>query len=168
MSRTARFLKDGENYYIESQSNANQKIFKMHSDFECYIELLKKYKSRFRINVYAYCLVPTAIRLIVCAENSSALPLFMQGVNQSYALFYKRKYNAMGKVWRQRYKSVLIEGDRGLFENIKSVEFIPVKEGRLQSPIEYAWSSCASRILGTKGIVDPIPSNEIHLDKVIF
>ncbi len=168
MSRTARFLKDGGYYYIESQSNKNQKIFRMRTDFERYIELIKKYKMKFRIDVYAYCLIPTTIRLIVCFRNSSAFPFFMQGLNQSYALFYKRKYNIVGKVWGQRYKSVLIQGDQSLFENIKSIEFIPVKEGWTRSPIEYLWSSCAHRILGLNGFIDAVPSREIHLDKIMF
>ncbi len=168
MSRTARFLKDGGCYHIQSQSNRSQKIFKMRSDFERYVGFLKKYKLKFRVSIYAYCLTPTTSHLIVSPRNSHALPLFMQGINQSYALFFNGKYNGWGKVWGQRYKSVFIGSDYDLFESIKFVEFIPIKEGQSHSPIEYLWSSCASRILGLKGVIDPVPSREIHLDKVIF
>ena len=154
MIRMARFLKEGGCYLIQSHSYRNQKIFKMNSDFEQYIKLLKKYKARFQVNVYGYCLTPMAAYLIIQPRDSYALPSFMQGINQSYALFYNKRYNGVGKVWGQRYKSTLINGDQDLFEHIKSVEFIPVKENRAQSPVEYLWSSYTERILGSQSIVD--------------
>ena len=166
MSRAARFLEDGKFYYIQSHSYKNQRIFKMNLDCEQYIKLLRKYKLRFRIGLYAYCLTPTTAHLMVYPRNSYTLPLFMQGINQSYALFFNSRYNGMGKVWGQRYKSVLINGHRDLFEGIKSIEFIPVKEGRSQSPVEYLWSSCTNRVLGSEGIIDPVPSDGINLERV--
>lgn len=168
MSRKGRFLKDGSCYYIQTQSCRNQKIFKMDFDCEQYIKLLKKYKLQFQISVYAYCLMPRTAYLIVYSSNSQKLPLFMQCVNQSYALFYNRRYNGMGKVWGQRYKSVLINNDHDLIGSIKSIEFIPVKKERSQSPFEYQWSSCTNRILGPAGIVDPLPLREINLSEVLI
>lgn len=167
VSRTARFLKDGSCYYVQTQSYRNQKIFKMDFDCEQYIKMLKKYKLRFQISVYAYCLLPTTAHLIVHPCNSHKLPLFMQCINQSYALFFNRRYNGIGKMWGQRYKSVLINNDRDLIESVKSIEFIPVKEERSQSPFEYPWSSCANRILGSGGIIDPLPLREINLSEVL-
>ena len=168
MSRVARFLKDGGCYYVQTQSHRNQKIFKMDFDYEQYIKLLKKYKLRFRISIYAYCLTPTTAYLIAHPGNSHKLPLFMQCMNQSYALFFNRRYNGMGKVWGQRYKSVLIGNDHDLFESVKSIEFIPVKEERSQSPLEYLWSSCANRILDSGGIIDPFPMREVSLSEVLI
>lgn len=168
MSRTARFLQEGGCYYIQVQSCRNQKIFKMDSDFEQYIKMLKKYKIRFQINVYAYCLTPTTTHLVVQPTQAHKLSLFMQCMNQGYALFFNRRYNGTGKVWGQRYKSVLINNGYDLVASVKSIEFIPVKEERAQSPFGYQWSSCANRILGLGGIIDPLPLREIKLSEVLI
>jgi putative transposase len=128
-------------------------------DCERYVQLLRKYKMKFRVRIYAYCLIPTAAHLIVHPENAYMLPLFMQGIHQSYALFFRNRYNGTGKVWGQRYKSTLVNGDDDLFTRIKSIEFIPVKEYRSHSPVEYPWSSCADRVQGLSGIVDHLPAD---------
>jgi putative transposase len=166
MSRTARVLKDGMFYYIQSQSSENRKIFLMNSDFEHYIGLIAKYKARFKVEIYAYCLTPTAAHLVVYPAESRVLSLFMQNIKQGYALFYNGKYNGKGKVWGQRFKSILIGTDRGLVEAIKSVEFIPVKEGRTPSVLEYPWSSTANRVLGPTGILDPLLAEKVSLSVV--
>lgn len=157
MVRIARFLKDGVCYYIRSQSYRRQTIFKTDSDYERYIRLLKKYKLRYRINIYGYCLLPATVHLIVHPSNSEKLPLFMQGMNQSYAMYFNVYYRRTGKVWGQRYKSNLICSDHELIQCIKMIEFLPIKTGQVNSPMEYAWSSCSFRVMGSDSIVDPMP-----------
>ncbi|MCK4882448.1 MAG: transposase [Candidatus Omnitrophica bacterium] len=168
MSRTARLLKDGSYYYVQTQSYKNQKVFKMDSDYEQYIKMLRKYKQRFAISIYAYCLTPAATYLVVHPSQSHKLPSFMQCMNQAYALFFNRRYNGIGKVWGQRYKSILIDNDHNLLGTVKSVEFIPVKEDRTPSPFGYQWSSCANRILGVGGLIDPLPLSEISVSEVLL
>jgi len=135
----------------------------MNADFERYIALIAQHKARFQVDLYAYCLTPTTIHLIVYPHDSRMLSLFVQSVHQGYAVFFNGKYNGRGKVWGQRYKSIVINSDRGLFESIKSVEFIAVKEGLCQSVSEYPWSSYATRVLGMKGIVEPPPAEKVVL-----
>jgi len=157
MSRMARFLKDEVCYYVRSQSYRKQKIFKTKSDYEQYIRLLKKYKVRYQVNVYGYCLLSMEVYLIIHPSNSKNLPCFMQGLQQSYALYFNTRYNKAGKVWRQRFKSDLINNDSALVKCIKLVEFIPVQRYRSLTPMQYAWSSCSMRVLGSDKIVDSIP-----------
>jgi REP element-mobilizing transposase RayT len=157
MGRIARFLKDGVCYYIQSRSNQNRKIFKADPDYERYIRLLKKYKLRYQINIYGYCLLPAEAHLIVHPSDSGNLPLFMQGVNQSYAIYYNICYRRVGKVWGQRFQSNLIYSDHDLIRHIKMIEFLPVQVNRACSPTEHPWSSCTFRIMGSDSIIDPAP-----------
>jgi putative transposase len=157
MARTARFLKDGVCYYIQSRGSGNQKIFREGPDYARYVCLLRKYKLRFRVGIYGYCLMPAAVHLVAHPADARDLPLFMQGIHQSYALFFNGRYKRKGKVWGQRYQSVLINRNGGLFECVKSVEFIPVKAKQSRSPVEYPWSSCSFRVLGSNGIIDTMP-----------
>lgn len=157
MVRMARFLKDGVCYYIQSQGYRNQAIFKTDSDYKRYIQLLKKYKLRYQINIYGYCLLPAEVHLLVHPGNSEKLPLFMQGMHQSYAMYFNMCYRRTGKVWGQRYKSNLICNDHRLIEHIKMIEFLPVRINKAGSPMEYLWSSCSFRVMGSDSIVDSMP-----------
>lgn len=163
MARLARFLKDGICYYIRSRGRGNQKVFLEDADYARYVGLLKKYKLRFRVGVYGYCLMPAAAHLVVHPADPRDLPLFMQGLHQSYALFFNGRYKRNGKVWGQRYQSAPIHSDRDLFDCVKSVEFIPVKSKQARSPAEYPWSSCSFRILGADSLIDAVPPAGIAL-----
>jgi len=81
----------------------------------------------------------------------------MQGVQQSYALYFNIRYKRTGKVWGQRYESVALFSDSDLIECIKSVEFIPVCKDYVSVPMQYEYSSCSVRILGSDKIVDSMP-----------
>jgi len=157
MARTARFLKDGVCYYIQSQGYRSRTIFKTDSDYERYIQLLKKNKLRYQISIYGYCLLPTEVHLIVHPRDAGKLPIFMQGINQSYAMNFNMSHRRVGKVWGQRYKSDLICNDHDLIRQIKIIEFLPVHVNKSHSPMEYLWSSCSSRIMGSEGVVDSMP-----------
>lgn len=140
----------------------------MDEDCARYIGLLKKYKARFRVRLYAYCLMPTTVALIVHPENARQLSAFMQCMNQSYAMYFNRKYNGVGSVWGQRFKSTVIADDHDLLATVKSLEFIPVREERCASPFEYPWSSCAKRILGAGGVIDPVPVREVNVAELLI
>ena len=157
MGRKARFLKDGGCYYIQIQSFLGKEIFKEDHDYRWIIQLFRRYKLRYGVNVYAYCLLPMEVHLIVHPRESRNLPQFMQGVNQAYAKHFNCKYNHSGKVWGQRYRSALIHNDKDLVDAVKLVEFIPVEKKQSCSPTEYPWSSCSLRILGSGSIIDTMP-----------
>lgn len=157
MARTARFLKDGVCYYIQSQGYQSRTIFKADSDYERYIQLLKKNKLRYQISIYGYCLLPTEVHLIVHPRDAGKLPIFMQGINQSYAMSFNMSHRRVGKVWGQRYKSNVICDDCALIEKLKMVEFLPVRTNKVRFPMQYSWSSCSFRVMGGETIIDSFP-----------
>ncbi|OGX36552.1 MAG: hypothetical protein A3C36_06015 [Omnitrophica WOR_2 bacterium RIFCSPHIGHO2_02_FULL_52_10] len=165
MGRSARFLKDGVCYFVQTHSFMGKEILKTDADYGRIMRTIKKYKVRYSVCLYAYCLVPTGVYLILHPNDALQLPLFMQGVKQAYALYFNRKYKTGGKVWHQRFKSALIYNDKDLVNAIQLVESIPVQERRSPSPAEYPWSSCTYRILGSASIVDAMPPEN---SKVIF
>ena len=157
MGRSARFLKDGVCYFVQTHSFMGQEILKADADYGHIMRLLKRYKARHGVRMYAYCLMPMAVYLITHPSDARQLPLFMQGVNQAYAMYFNRKYKSGGKVWQQRFKSTLIHNDQDLMSSIHLVESIPVQARRSNVPAEYPWSSCTYRILGSASIVDVMP-----------
>jgi putative transposase len=157
MSRTARFLKDDVCYHVRSESHNNEKIFRSDEDYERFIQILRKYKLRFFVHIYGFCLMSRSVHLILHPKETRHLSNFMQGVNQSYTLYFNVKYKRHGRLWRERFKSVYLDNDYDLMNCIKYLEFIPVREKMANSPVEYPWSSCTFRVLGPKSVLDSRP-----------
>ena len=151
MSRTARFLKNEICYHVMTHAHHGCEIFSSEADYRYYCRLLKRYKVRFAIHIFAFCLMSRDVHLVVQPTEAKNLSLFMQRVNQAYALYFNKKYQKQGPLWRGRFKSVMIDHDFDLFECIKYVEFYPVRSAITHSPVEYPWSSCSLRILGNTG-----------------
>ncbi|MFA5088125.1 MAG: transposase [Candidatus Omnitrophota bacterium] len=155
MARKARFLSEQVCYYVISTASQRQDIFIEDTDYRYYLRLVKKYKARFGVLVLGYCLLPGSAHLVAQFSQPQNISAFMQGVNQSFSLYFNRKHKSQGRVWKDRFRSIAIERAEDLFDCIKYVEFKPVKENFVLSPVEYSWSSCALRILGYhNGILD--------------
>jgi len=163
MARSARFLKEGVCYYVQSVSFMDKEILVEHSDYQWFMRLIQRFKRKYEVHVYAYSLLGTGVYFVLHPGSPRYLPVFMKALKQAYAAYFNRKYGNMGRVWGQRYKSVMIHNDTELFDAIKLVEFIPVREKRALSPVEYFWSSCSVRILGAGSLVDTMPPGSLTL-----
>jgi REP-associated tyrosine transposase len=82
MARRPRLLASGVLYHVIVRGNHRQKTFLNESDYQAYLERLGRYRKRLAVMVYAYCLMPNHVHLLV---ESSEQPLakFMQGLQQS-------------------------------------------------------------------------------------
>ena len=76
----------------------------------------------------------------------------LQGLNGGYTGYFNRKYNRVGHLFQGRYKAILVEGERYLVELSRYVHLNPVREGMLEAPEEYPWSSYPGYILKRKMI----------------
>ncbi len=153
--RTARLLKDHSFYHVIACGYQDQHVFAEEKDYQTYLNLMLKYKRRFQIKIYGFCLMPDHLYLVLRCPRGSQLSSFMQGVNQSYAMYFNSHYKRNGRLWRGRFKSVLLEKDSEIWECLKCIEFFPVILRITDSPANYSWSSYYSRMLGDPlGIID--------------
>ena len=72
----------------------------------------------------------------------------MQSLNQSYTIWFNKKYDKNGHLWQGRFKSMVVTKNEYLLDCINYIELNPVRANLVQNPSEYIWSSYASRILG--------------------
>ena len=95
------------------------------------------------------------IHLIVMPKIQAELSKFMQGLTQTYSIWFNEKYKKVGRLWQGRFKSMVIKKDEYFFECVYYVELNPVRAGLAASPADWPWSSYRERILGEKnGILD--------------
>lgn len=145
MGRAPRLQFPGACYYIELQGNNRQDIFMSNQDRRYFLSLLRTYKERCGLKVYAYCLMPHEAYLVI--ETSEAnLSSVMQGFNTVYTKYFNSAHNTSGHVFRGRYKALLVDKDRMLSEVTRFVHLKPA-DGKLHAkPWRYQWSSCAAYV----------------------
>lgn len=142
MPRTARVAPKEYLYHILTRGNNRQDVFKDEKDYKKYLEILKKYKDKYKFKLYHYVFMTNHIHLVIePKEEGGSLAEIMKGINLSYAQYYKRRYNYTGHFWQDRYKSIIISKDNYLLACGSYVELNPVRARIVEDPKEYTWSS---------------------------
>jgi putative transposase len=142
MPRTARIAPQEFVYHVLTRGNNKQDIFKDEEDFQKYIDILKKYKGKYRFKLYHYVLMTNHVHLVIeTTGEGGELSQIMKGINISYAQYFKTKYKYTGHFWQDRFKSIIISKDEYLHACGSYVELNPVRAGMVQEPKEYLWSS---------------------------
>lgn len=141
MPRTARITIDNTCYHIITRGNQKQPVFKDNKDYEKYLSLLTRYKKRYKFKLYAFCLMPNHIHLILEIPQGDTLNKIMRGLNLSYTLYFNYTHKTVGHLWQDRYKSKIIERDSYLIDCINYIENNPLRASIVEQLSQYRWSS---------------------------
>lgn len=150
MPRSARILLGNACYHIISRGNQKQQIFLEKADYEAYLKLLARYKMRNRFKLYGYCLMVNHVHLIMEPRHPRDLAKIMHGLNLAYSIRFNTKYEKVGHLWQDRFKSMVIQKDEYLLACINYIELNPIRANVVKEPLEYQWSSYRSRVLGNE------------------
>ena len=134
-------------FHLITRGNNGMTVFQDDLDFEYYLSLLRRYKERYCIKLYAYCLMINHVHLLIGAGQNGNLSYFMHALNFGYSIYHKGRHNRMGHLWQGRYKSYVIEREKYLITCIQYIEGNPVKAGLVSDGSEYPWSSYRSRTI---------------------
>jgi len=148
MARSSRLLMRNSSYHIITRGIRRDNIFLCDGDFEKYLSCLWKYKNKFNINIYAYCLMSNHVHILTDPADPVNLKKMMHGLNLSYATYFNYKYKKCGHLWQNRYKSSLVQKDDYLINVISYIEYNPIRANICTRAEDYPWSSYRSRVLG--------------------
>ncbi len=149
MPRPPRISLEDALYYITSRCIYNQDIFKEEADYNAYFELLKKYKEQYKFKLYAYALMPNHFHLLLelpdCGEEDfkGGISEIMHGLNSSYTKYFNGKYGRKGHLFRDRFKTALVEKDPYLLKLTAYIHLNPQKNNLVFSAKDYPYSSYA-------------------------
>lgn len=116
-------------------------IFQNTEDKLKYMELMKKYNEKIPIRIIAYCIMDNHVHLLIYSENIQYVSKFMKNVNLLYAMYYNKKYERVGYVFRNRFEDRRILNEKNMLNCIKYIHMNPVKAHITQKESEYLFSS---------------------------
>lgn len=145
MPRIARGLVGGFIYHVINRGNFKQQVFHKKKDYSVFIKLMDEAKSRYRVEILAYCVMPNHFHMVLKPDHGDELSKYMQWLMTSHVRRYHRHYDSVGHIWQGRFKSFIIQEDSHLLTVLRYVEGNPVRAGLVVSAREWAWSSHGER-----------------------
>ena len=154
MSRNARQLSSTDTYHVVIRGADHQLLFEEKKDYQKYLEILQLYEAECQFELYAYCLMPNHIHLLIHSPVTSLGSVFRH-VSITYSGWFNAKYNRTGYLQEGRYFSEPVETEKYLFTVLRYIHQNPIKAGLETVPGEtYPWNSFCDYISGINDIVN--------------
>lgn len=140
MPRQSRRISESKIYHVMIRGNERKEIFNDDEDKSKFIEILSAKNDDNQYSIYAYCLMDNHVHLLL-NEGDGEVSRIMQRINISYAYYFNKKYDRIGHLFQDRFKSGAIEDDNYLLATVRYIHNNPVKAKLVSNPSEYKWSS---------------------------
>lgn len=122
------------------RGNERKRIFNEEDDKVRFLDTLLRMKEKYNYKIYAYCLMENHVHILI-DTNGSDISQIMRSINVSYVKYFNEKYNRVGHLFQDRFKSEIVEDEGYLLEVSRYIHLNPVKAKMVNLPEDYMWSS---------------------------
>lgn len=140
MPRQARKRSKTGIYHIMLRGINQQQIFEDSEDFEKFLEVLKDCKAISEFKLFAYCLMGNHIHLML-QEDKEPIEQIMKRIATRFVYWYNIKYQRVGHLFQDRFKSEPVEDDEYFLTVIRYIHQNPIKSGLCKNLRDYQHSS---------------------------
>jgi len=146
------------------QGDERKYIFQSYRNKEKYLYYLRYNAFRNDIEIIAYCIMDNHAHILVFCPEIERISKMMSQCNTSFGLYYSKKRQNVGHVFRERFRSESIYTKEHLINCIKYIHNNPVKARICEYPKEYLFSSYRSfnRIDKRMKEITDITDDDIH------
>lgn len=148
--RTPRKKSNTNVYHVIIRGINRQNLFFDKQDWIKYIKEIKKTKEVYKYEIYAYVLMPNHVHFII-HDKFNNLSTMIQSLNVRYSNYFNKKYERVGHLFENRFKSKNIEEENYLKNVVRYIHKNPENAGMKKY---YEWSSYNEYITSKNLIVD--------------
>ena len=128
-------------YHVMVQGINKMYIFDKPEDIKYYIKIMFELRKYYSLEIKAYCVMNNHVHILIKVEKTENLSKFMHRLNTKYGIYYNKKYDRVGFVFRDRFKSQGIYDTSHLYHCINYIYDNPVKAGICEKPEDYPYSN---------------------------
>ena len=154
MGRLARDCFAANYHHIMTQGIGKSCIFKEEVNKIKMLNIMREEVQKGGVKLLAYCIMDNHLHVLMNSSNISDMSNFMKIINIRYARYYNKKYNRVGYVFRDRYKSQPIVNEHYLLRCMRYIHNNPVKAGISKEITDYQWSSFGEILSDDSDILD--------------
>jgi putative transposase len=145
MPRAARLVLPGIPHHATPRGNRRQPTFFADADYQLYIGLLRHWSAKSGTMVWAWCLMPNHVHLILVPAVEDGLRSALAPTHRLYTAEINRRQGWSGHLWQGRFASFPIE-EGHLHACLRYVELNPVRAGLTRRPEDWPWSSARAHL----------------------
>ncbi len=140
MARMARVVVPNYPHHVTQRGNRRQQTFFSEDDYQAYVELLVKAKANAGVDIWAYCLMPNHVHLVVVPQHTGSLSTLFSEAHRRYTCRINSREGWRGHLWQERYHSCVMD-EQYLRATVRYTELNPVRAGLCDRPEDWFWSS---------------------------
>jgi len=145
IARLARIVVPGCPHHVTQRGNRREAIFFAPGDQEIYRDLLAEHCSKSSVEVWAYCLMPNHVHLILAPSDGEGLARALGDTHRRYTTFINARARWSGHLFQNRYGSVAMD-DAHLMAAVRYVSLNPVRARLVAHARDWPWSSVRAHL----------------------
>lgn len=147
MARLARIVVPGLPHHVTQRGNRRQKIFFADGDYALYRDLLGERCRKAGVAVWAYCLMPNHVHLILVPATADGLARALGETHRRYTGFVNARLRVTGHLFQGRFGSVVLD-EPHLLTAARYVALNPVRARLTRLARDWPWSSVRAHLRG--------------------
>jgi putative transposase len=147
MARLARLVIPGLPHHVTQRGNGRARTFFDDSDYALYRDLLAEHCRAADVEVWAWCLMPNHVHLILVPADADGLRRALARVHRRYAGAIHARRRRTGHFWQGRFGAVAME-EAHLAAALRYVSLNPVRARLVARARDWRWSSTRAHLSG--------------------
>ena len=132
-------------HHVTQRGNRGQETFFCDDDYQAYLDLMAEWCGQHRVQVWAYCLMPNHVHLIVVPKSEDGLARAIGEAHRRYTRRVNSRQRWRGHLWQGRFASFVLDKPY-LLACARYIELNPLRAHLATAPSEYRWSSARAHI----------------------
>lgn len=147
MARLARIVIPGIPHHVTQRGNRRERTFFEDADYKRYRTMLGDAAKRAGAEVWAYCLMPNHVHLIVVPSGEDGLRRTFADAHRRYTGMINARHEWTGHLWQGRFGAVAMD-EAHLLAAVRYVALNPVRAGLVRRARDWPWSSVGAHLSG--------------------
>lgn len=147
MARMARVVVPGIPHHVTQRGNRRQLVFFSDEDHQFYRRLLHEHCERCAVQVWAYCLMPNHVHVVMVPQRADGLHRALAEAHRRHTRHINFREGWRGYLWQGRFASFPMD-ERHLLAAVRYVELNPVRARLCDAPGDWPWSSARAHLSG--------------------
>ena len=141
MANIRRHFETGFAYFVTTVVHEKRSIFADDKMCKILLVTLEYFKLILDYKIYAYCIMPDHLHLILQPVGKYDLSYIMQMVKGSFSRKFNKMNDLTGQIWQKRFYDEGIRNAGMLMQKMEYIHNNPVRKNLVAAPDEYLYSS---------------------------
>lgn len=147
MARLARVVVPGHPHHVTQRGNGRARTFFGDADYALYRDLLAEHCRAADVAVWAWCLMPNHVHLILVPSDADGLRRALAAVHRRYAGVIHARRRRTGHFWQGRFGAAVMD-ETHLAAALRYVSLNPVRARLAERARDWRWSSTRAHLSG--------------------